>query len=294
MSNTVPLPTTLPTVSQHSNYLQYNKNTSTLLRWIITTASSHLTPAAFPKPKSGNSKNKKKASTAARRSEAKTFSPEVTTAELVYLSQVIAAANQEVPTIIHTLFEEVIRARKAAYDFWCDVCNEHPDKESIQKSNEGHLAFIDALTSAFEALGGLTWRKDREEGQQARREAREADRMKALADRVRTHGSLEFENKFAGLEVPAVSCQDEAELEELAKETPSLTGDTSTTNVAAAMSQENERLKTNGKRGRILVQPLEKYKIKSNEESYFAVCFFLKDYLKLSRYVTHIGNGESS
>ena len=282
----------IPAVSQHSNYLQYKKNTSILIRWVVTTAASCDCSVAPATPKNNNPKNKKKVATAARRAQANVFSPEVTTTGLVLLSRAIAAAHQEVPSIIYALFEEVIRARKAAYAFWSDVCDDHPEKETIQRSNEGHLAFINALNSAFEALGGVIWRKGHQEEQEARRKAREADRIKAVQAVANTAGpgvSLEFENKFAGLEVPTLSSQDEAEFEDLAKETESPAVTSATPETVTATNQKEGKAKTNGRHGKITVQPLENYKIKSDAESYFSVCFFLKDFLKLSRYVACTG-----
>ena len=287
MATTVTLP-----ASQHSSYLQYKKNTSTLIRWIVTTASSCAPSFAPPKPKNNNPKHKKKAAQAARHAQANAFSPEITTTGLVLLSQAIAEAKQEVPPFIFTLFDEVIRARTAAYEFWSGLCVSHPDRENIQKSNEGHLAFIDALNSAFGALGGALWRKRHQDEQEARQKAREADRTKAVAKArsvalpMGTTESLDFENKFAGLEFHVTSSEGEAELEELAKQAASLAQNATILEGDAAPKGKDGKVKSKGKRQSVPVQPLDHYKIKSDTESYFAVCFFLRDFLKLSRYAT--------
>ena len=213
-------------------------------------------------------------------------SPEVTTSGIVSLSLAIAEAHRDIPNIIYVLFEKVIRARRAAYDFWTDVCHNHPHNKTVQKSNEGHLAYINALNYAFEALGGLKWRKDYEREQEARRKKREADRVETVASNTRTRGLFKFENKFAALEVSIATTQEEAALETLAKETSIFTSGTTTPNAAAVDRQKDSKANANGKRSSISIQPLENYKIKSETESYFAICFFLRDFLKFSRYVT--------
>ncbi len=86
--------------------LQYKHNTSILIRWIFTTAAP---VHALPKPKNGNSKNKKSA-TKGSGVDANLSSPEVTLSELVSLSGVIAEAKEKVPSAILSLFDKVIQA----------------------------------------------------------------------------------------------------------------------------------------------------------------------------------------
>ena len=218
------LPTNGTETLQHSTYQQYKKNTSTLIRWIVTTASS-CTAQTTPKPTNNNPKNKKKPAKPARNENTKAFPSEISTSKLVSLSTSIAEAEQPVPDAIFALFDSVIGARTAAHDIWKALSTSHPDPE-IEKSNESHWAFIVALQSAFDTLGGAIWRRGHEEDRNAKRTARAEERSKALARLKSEAGpegidpAFEFKNKFDGLDVQSLSVEDEAAMEELATPCP--------------------------------------------------------------------------
>ena len=275
---------------QHSAYQQYKKNTSTLIRWIVTTASSCTAPLA-PKPINNNPKHKKKAAKNARTENAKAFPSEISTSKLVSLSTAIAQAEQPVtvPDAIYALFDSVIGARTAAHDIWKAVSFNHPDPE-IEKSNEGHWAFIVALQSAFDILGGAIWRKDQEEERDAKRKAREEERSKALA-KLKAEASsegadlaFEFMNKFDGLDVQSLPVEDEVALEQLATQSTSPANDVIATGQPAPAATKGKR---KSKSGRVSVEPLNNYEVKSETEAYFAVCFFVRDVISLRKYVIY-------
>ena len=268
---------------QHSTYQQYKKNTSTLIRWIVTTASSCTAPVA-PKPINNNPKHKKKAAKAARSENAKAFPSEISTSKLVSLSTAIAEAEQPVPDAIYTLFDSVISARTAAHDIWKALSDTHPDP-NIEKSNEGHWAFIVALQSAFDALGGLVWRKSHEEDRIAKKKARAEERSKALA-RLKSEAGPEgvdpgfdFMNKFDGLDVQSLPVEEEEALEDLATQDASPPTEGTATNQGTPTAKNKRK----GKSGRIPTEPLSNYKVKSETEAYFAVCFFVRDIIHLRK-----------
>ena len=278
------LPSSSTEALQHSTYQQYKKNTSTLIRWIVTTASSCTAPST-PKPANNNPKHKKKAAKAARNESAKAFPSEISTSKLVSLSIAIAEAKQPVPNAIYALFDSVISARTAAHEIWKTLSVEHPDPD-IEKSNEGHWAFIVALQSAFDALGGAIWSKDHEENREAKRKARAEERSKALARSKSEAGpegvdpAFEFMNKFDGLDIQSLPTEDEAALEELATQRASPTTEAADPIQAAATA----KVKRKGKSGRVPTEPLSNYKVRSETEAYFAICFFVRDVIYLRRY----------
>ena len=270
---------------QHSTYQQYKINTSTLIRWIVITASSLAAPVA-PTPINNNPKHKKKAAKAARSENAKAFPSEISTSKLVSLSTAIAEAEQPVPDAIYALFDSVIGARTAAHDIWKASSANDPDPE-IEKSNEGHWAFIVALQSAFDVLGGAIWRKCHEEDRNARRKARAEERSKALARLKSEAGpegvdpAFEFMNRFDGLDVQSLPTEDEAALEKLATQGASPPAEMASTDQPAATGKG----KLKAKSSRIPTASLSNYKVKSETEAYFAVCFFVKDVMHLRKCV---------
>ena len=191
---------------QQSTYQQYKKNTELLVRWIVTTASTCISPETL-KPPNNNPKHKKKAAQAAR--IAKAFPAEISISRLVSLSNAIAEAKENVPDAIHALFESVITARTAVHEIWKAIAAVHPDAE-IEKSNEGHRAFIDALQSAYDALGGALWRTKHQQDFKNKRKAKDEERSKALAKMKAEAGpegvdpAFQFVNNFAGLEVESL------------------------------------------------------------------------------------------
>jgi hypothetical protein len=87
---------------------------------------------------------------------------------------------------------------------------------------------------------------------------------------------LEFLNKFGSLEVENLPKDDEAELEELvAGSRPSTT--LPSDGPASAKGRGKD------KKHKTVPEPLSSYKITSETEIYFAVCFFIKDLMELRR-----------
>lgn len=161
---------------------------------------------------------------------------------------------------------------------------------------EGHWAFIVALQSAFDALGGAIWRKDHEEDRNAKRKAREMERSKALAKLKSEAGPegvdsvFEFMNKFDGLDVQSLPAEDEVALEELATQGTSLPTDViSAEQLAVAVAKG----KWKGKSGRVPTEPLDSYKVKSETEAYFAVCLFVRDVVNLRKCVMSCADSET-
>ncbi len=190
------------------------------------------------------------------------------------------------PDAIFALFDSVIGARTAAHEIWKALSTSHPDPE-IEKSNEGHWAFIVALQSAFDTLGGAIWRRGHEEDRNAKRKARADERSKVLARLKSEAGpegidpAFEFMNKFDGLDVQSLSVEDEAALEELATQGASPTTEVTAPDQAAATAKGKQK----GKSSRVPTEPLHNYKVKSGTEAYFAVCFFVRDVIQLRKYV---------
>lgn len=124
-------------------YLAYKRDTSHLLYWIIKSSNAIIRSSAGlgldeDAPKSVNTTG------------------EITVSSLVSLSKLIAKHINAVPPAIYRLFRSVIDARTASFAVFQQMVVENPDPET-EKSNASHKRFIDALTEAFEALGGQTW-----------------------------------------------------------------------------------------------------------------------------------------
>lgn len=71
------------------------------------------------------------------------------------MAGLISKYLKEVPSVILELFKAVIKARSTMHAAFQQIVNEKPDPE-IERSNATHKHFIDALTQAFDALGGDT------------------------------------------------------------------------------------------------------------------------------------------
>lgn len=76
-----------------------------------------------------------------------------TVAEIVNMAQLIPKHLKEIPVIIFELFKAAIKARSTMHAGFQKFASEKPDSE-MEKSNAKHKHFIDALSEAFEALGG--------------------------------------------------------------------------------------------------------------------------------------------
>lgn len=248
------------TIPHRSTYLQYKHNTSILIRWIVTTASSCASKAA---PSNKNTNNKKRAT------KAPSENPEITLTGLVSLSNIIAEAEEPVPNSIYALFDSVIRARTAAYKCFEQLWAECPD-DDLKISNESHLAFINALKTAWDILGGAIWRKDYPDGRKPQKPQKQTPDSDEVALTTET---IEFFNRFKGLDVDPLPVEEEEELETIATKTPEATS-----------ASDTPTVKPRGKGKKRRTEPLENYKIKSETEIYFGVCFFVRDVLELKRY----------
>jgi hypothetical protein len=254
-------------VPYRSSYLQYKHNTSILIRWIVTTAESCV-PAHTPsKPKNSNLKNKKSAAKG-RTVDANLSSLEVTLSGLISLSGIIAGAKENVPSAILSLFDKVIQARTSAWECFEQFWKDNPD-EDLKRSNESHRAFIDALQNARDILAQST-QGSSEPKSKPSKPANGSTPVKESA------GPLEFLNKFGSLEVENLPTDDEAELEELvAGSRPSTT--------LPSDGPASAKGRGKGKKRKAVPKPLSRYKITSETEIYFAVCFFIKDLMELRR-----------
>ncbi|KAI4865144.1 hypothetical protein F4820DRAFT_309220 [Hypoxylon rubiginosum] len=122
-------------------YLAYKRDTSRLMYWIVREsnaiiASSSTLPDDVPKTPNTNG--------------------QVTVSSLVTLSKLIGKHIGAVPPTILGLFDAVIQARTAAYETFQQLVANKPDPD-IERSNASHRHFLNALSEAFEALGGPAW-----------------------------------------------------------------------------------------------------------------------------------------
>ncbi|KAJ4361865.1 hypothetical protein N0V83_010806 [Neocucurbitaria cava] len=76
-----------------------------------------------------------------------------TVSEIVSMSRLIAKNVKPIPSAVFQLFQAVIKARSSVYAAFQQIVNEKPDPE-IERSNATHKHFIDALTEAYDSLGG--------------------------------------------------------------------------------------------------------------------------------------------
>lgn len=127
-------------------YLAYKRDTSRLLYWIIKSSNAIIqSPAASilegDAPKVVNTTGK------------------ITVSSLVSLSRLIAQHVSDIPPAIYRLFRAVIDARTTSHAVFQQLVAKNPDPE-IERSNASHKRFIDALTEAFDALGGAAWKSN--------------------------------------------------------------------------------------------------------------------------------------
>ena len=263
-----------------ASYRLYKRNTSTLVRWVVTTAALCITPEPYKKP-NNNPKHKKRAAQAAHVAHVKAHAPEISTSKLVSLSTAIGEAGRDVPDAIFALFDSVIAARTAAHKIWVSIAAAHPD-DKIEKSNSGHRAFIEALRSAYDALGGLKRReRNHEEREREWKTKDNADeetpeKTNAKAGPGGDENVFKFANQFEALVVEPLASEDEVQLEEMANQYAEPTDNDGIPSVGAGPKRK-------GKAKRAAIEPLESYKMTSDTESYFAVCFFVKDLINLRR-----------
>ena len=129
------------TMTNRNLYLTYKKDTSRLLYWVINTSNGIVGSVANAQDCAPVTVN---------------TSGQSSVSEIVNMSKLIAQYVQPIPATIFKLFEAVIRARSETYEAFRQIVNQQPDPE-VEKSNETHKFFIEALTEAFDALGGSQW-----------------------------------------------------------------------------------------------------------------------------------------
>ncbi|CAO2658337.1 Nn.00g060600.m01.CDS01 [Neocucurbitaria sp. VM-36] len=121
-------------------YLTYKKDTSRLLYWVINTSNGIILSGKNVEEYTPVTINTTGWSTVA---------------EIVSMSRLIARNLKPIPSAIFKLFQAVIKARSTVHAVFQQIVNENPDPD-IERSNATHKHFIDALTEAFEALGGTS------------------------------------------------------------------------------------------------------------------------------------------
>ncbi|KAI6908296.1 hypothetical protein KC318_g3620 [Hortaea werneckii] len=75
------------------------------------------------------------------------------------MARLIAKHLNPIPSAIFKLFKAVIKARSITASAFERIVSEKPDPE-IERANATHKYFFDALTEAFNALGGKSWDSD--------------------------------------------------------------------------------------------------------------------------------------
>lgn len=94
-----------------------------------------------------------------------------------------------VPAAVYHLFQSVIKARTTTWQAFQRLESKRPDPD-IEKSNETHKFFIDALQQAFELLGGKQWEL-----------SQDAQRLDAGDDAENEIREALLSNKFSKLDV---------------------------------------------------------------------------------------------
>ncbi|KAJ2996581.1 hypothetical protein NUW58_g928 [Xylaria curta] len=153
-------------------YLTYKRDTSRLIFWIVKASNAIIASSATlpdDAPKTPN------------------INGQITVSSLVSLSKLIAKHINPVPSAILALFDSVIQARTATYEFFQQLVANKSDPE-VERGNVSHKHFINALVEAFEALGGVAW----------------ADKCKSEGPSPDDQADLEqvlFANKFSALSI---------------------------------------------------------------------------------------------
>ncbi|KAJ4289980.1 hypothetical protein N0V88_006781 [Collariella sp. IMI 366227] len=251
-------------------YLAYKRDTSQLLYWIIWTSNGII--------KSGQTETAV-ADYEIEAPAAVNTTGELTVANLVALSRLIAKHINPIPATILALFSSVV--------------SENPDP-AIEKSNSTHKHFIDALIKAFHALGGKDWNpnaesKDSPDG--------DAAHVKEELDR------LVLQNQFGGLGLRQIGAEDEEDSDNEDE------GEEPTRQAAASSSQRRRQPRASkgkkGKRGKkgkkqpkpapvnqptLEDVPLESYRIIQDTDGIItdylvAVYALVKEWIDLRTYV---------
>lgn len=159
----------------HNTYLAYKRDTNLLLYWVIRTSNQVI----------NSKKYEHEPSIMLNTSGQTTVSGLLSMANLIARSM----SGSLVPPAVYRLFQAVIKARTATWQAFQRVEPENVDPD-IEKSNQTHKFFIDALQQAFEVLGGKQWESS-QDGQRL-------DNGEDAEDEIKQ--SL-FSNRFSKLEV---------------------------------------------------------------------------------------------
>jgi hypothetical protein len=158
-------------MADRNSYLKYKRDQRKLTYWLIQTSNriikSKPDATTLTVNKTGN----------------------LSLSKIKELSILISKYGKAVPSIIYRLFQSVIQARKAANSLFVQIASKEPDQE-IERSNISHRVYIDALSQAFENLGGNVWAAEEEWGKQS------SDEEEAIDD-------VAFLNKLSSLGVDA-------------------------------------------------------------------------------------------
>ena len=194
---------------------------------------------------------------------------------LVSLSSIIADAEEIVLDTISGLFDSVIRARTSAYECFEKLWADSPG-DDLKQSNDARKAFIDALRSAWDLLGGAAWREKKSEAKNAGAKKSKSNGESKL-QKAEMPESVEFLNRFDKLDMEDLPSEDEAQLEELVPKPAD-----AQESLGIPLPATKSKVKGKRRKG-AAAEPPENYKIKSDIEVYFAVCFFVRDFLELRR-----------
>ncbi|KAJ9161581.1 hypothetical protein NKR19_g2155 [Coniochaeta hoffmannii] len=131
-------------------YLAYKRDTSRLVYWIVKTSNAIIAASLalsdeLNAPRGLNANGR------------------ITVAEFVSLSKLIAKHVKPSPQAILHLFEAVIQARTTLFEAYSELAARKSDPK-IERSNASQKHFIDALSKAFDVLGGAGCDEKQETG----------------------------------------------------------------------------------------------------------------------------------
>lgn len=155
-------------------YLAYKRDTSRLTYWIVKASNAIIASSSALRGDSCETPN---------------TDGRLTVAGFVSLCKLIAKHIDPVSPAILGLFNSVIQARSAQYQAFSSLVSNKSDPE-LERSNASHKHFIDALTEAFEALGGSAW---------VEQQRKRSSSAKSGADDQAELEQVLFSNSFASL-----------------------------------------------------------------------------------------------
>ncbi|MBE3047101.1 hypothetical protein IMZ48_32180, partial [Candidatus Bathyarchaeota archaeon] len=121
----------------YNAYVAYKRDTKYLLFWTINTSNSII--ESLPVTDDGAELN---------------LTGRTTVSGFLAMAELIAKHIQNIPSLVLRLFKSAIAARSRAYTEFQRLAVHRPD---IEQLNAAHKHFIDALTTAFQVLGGDEW-----------------------------------------------------------------------------------------------------------------------------------------